>query len=107
MLYDKGPNDDLVSAEDALCAQVDPELFFTTNPGGGSSEGNVGSYSAVKYARSLCAECSLTIPCLLTALTNGEKYGIWGGSMPNDRKKMKTKAQAIKFVDNLKKPQEK
>jgi hypothetical protein len=103
MLYTKGPNDDLVAAEDALCAQVDPEIFFTSDTGGGVKEGSVGSYVAAGYARSLCAQCPLTVACLMTAVANKEKYGIWGGSMPHDRRTLRTKTQVIKFVEKLKK----
>lgn len=102
MLYQKGPNDDLVSAEDALCAQVDPELFFTTDTGGGAREGSVGAYMAAKYAKTLCAKCPLTFACLMTAVANEEKYGIWGGAVPKERKSITTKAHVLKFVEELK-----
>lgn len=103
MSKDKPAVKGLIDATGALCAEVDPELFFTSDTGGGVAEGSIGSYVAAGYARSLCAQCPLTVPCLLAAVANKEQYGIWGGSMPNDRRRLRTKEHVIKFVDKLKK----
>jgi WhiB family redox-sensing transcriptional regulator len=96
------PYDDTLDANSALCAQVDPELFFA----GDGSRIN-GDYKAAYkhglYAKSLCAQCELTVPCLLTAMVNREEYGIWGGASGKERRTLKTKKQALKFVDELRK----
>ena len=45
--------------------------------------------------------CPLALACLTTALHNKEEYGIWGGATPNERKKLKTRTQAKKFLFDL------
>lgn len=53
--------------EDALCAQVDPEVFFPETPG------------PARQAKELCRRCPVRNECLEYALTNRERFGIWGG----------------------------
>jgi WhiB family redox-sensing transcriptional regulator len=64
--------------EQALCAQVDPELFYPTAIG--------PSYMpAARLAKAICAECPIKIQCLERALKTNEEYGIWGGTTPRER----------------------
>ena len=64
-------------AKDALCAQADPEAFFpergtpTTNP------------------KTICAACDVQADCLGYALRHNEKYGIWGGTSPKERQRLR------------------
>lgn len=54
---------------DAICAQIDPELWFPDN----------GDHRAAKR---ICATCPVTAECLAFALQNevsGHRYGIYGG----------------------------
>lgn len=60
--------------EQALCAQVDPELFFPDK--GGSS----------RPAIAICGRCEVREQCLQLALDNGEEYGLWGGLSPKHRR---------------------
>lgn len=60
----------------AVCAQVDPELFF---PEGGSA----------KDAKSLCAVCPVRIRCLQYALDHNEIYGVYGGTSPRERRALR------------------
>ena len=83
----------------ALCAETDPDLFFAMEF---TTEQRYASYESSTAAKALCAACPLTLQCLMTALENKEEYGIWGGSMPRQRRQIKTKAQAEKFVIELK-----
>lgn len=53
--------------DDALCTQVDPEIFFP-----GKEEGH-------ENAKRVCDACSVAEQCLQYALRNDEKHGIWGG----------------------------
>lgn len=87
----------VVDASGALCAEIDPELWF---PSVENASGQ-NSYEAANYAKSVCARCPLSLVCLTTALRNKEDYGIWGGATPNERKKIKTTAQAKKFLLDL------
>jgi WhiB family transcriptional regulator, redox-sensing transcriptional regulator len=51
----------------ALCAQVDPELFFPDK--GGSS----------KRAKAVCMACPVRMSCLDGAVERFERFGVWGG----------------------------
>lgn len=62
---------------DALCAQVDPEIFFPEK--GGST----------KEAKSICAKCEVANECLIFALANDERYGVFGGKSERERRAMK------------------
>ena len=61
----------------ALCAQTDPEVFFPEK--GGSS----------KEAKAICSACEVRLECLEWAVTNEEKYGIWGGLTPQEREHLR------------------
>jgi WhiB family redox-sensing transcriptional regulator len=61
---------------DALCAQVDPEMFFPEN--GGTSE----------PAKAICRRCPVRAECLEYALDHGERYGIFGGLSERERRKI-------------------
>ena len=58
---------------EALCAQVDPELFFP--------EQGFPSH----HARAVCARCPVAAECLDWALAHRERYGIWGGTTARER----------------------
>lgn len=49
----------------------------------GTLEGNT------KSAKALCRVCRVNTECLLWALEHDEEYGIWGGSTPDERIRMK------------------
>jgi WhiB family redox-sensing transcriptional regulator len=63
--------------DDGLCAQTDPALFF---PESGESP---------RLARSICAECPVRDLCLAWALDHDERFGIFGGTTPAERKKIR------------------
>lgn len=62
--------------DDALCAQVDNEIFF---PGKGGS---------ARDARAVCAQCPVATKCLDYALASRESFGIWGGATERERRKL-------------------
>lgn len=62
--------------KDALCAQTDPDAFFPDK--GGSTQD----------AKKICASCDVRAECLEYALTNGERFGIWGGASERERRKI-------------------
>jgi WhiB family transcriptional regulator, redox-sensing transcriptional regulator len=62
--------------DDALCAQVDLEMFF---PEKGESQA---------AAKQVCALCPVTAKCLAYALENRVCEGIWGGTSGRERRKM-------------------
>ncbi|HWT39672.1 MAG TPA: WhiB family transcriptional regulator [Dongiaceae bacterium] len=63
--------------KDALCSQTDPEAFFPEK--GGST----------RDAKKVCASCDVTDQCLVYALNNDERFGIWGGLSERERRRLK------------------
>lgn len=61
----------------ALCAQTDPEAFFPEKGG-----------SALE-AKRICARCEVKSECLEYALDRKERFGIWGGMTPGERRRLK------------------
>lgn len=62
--------------EQALCAEVDAELFF---PERGASP---------RAAKIICRKCDVRQQCLEYALRNNEKYGVWGGTTDYERHRL-------------------
>lgn len=66
---------------DAVCAQVDPELFF---PEKGGHNGSI--------AIRICQQCPARLACLEYALeaeeTTAGRYGIFGGTTPMQRRRI-------------------
>jgi WhiB family redox-sensing transcriptional regulator len=54
--------------EDALCRQVDPELWFP------ETGGDCGT-----TAKRLCASCPVQTECLEYGVTTFQRHGVWGG----------------------------
>ena len=61
----------------ANCLGVDPDLFF---PERGAS---------TKEAKEVCRGCVVRGDCLVYALQNGEKFGIWGGMSERERRRIR------------------
>lgn len=62
----------------AVCASVDPELWFP------AKEADPGF-----RAKRICRSCPVRIECLAYAMANDEPYGIWGGKSRQERAKLK------------------
>lgn len=63
-----------------LCTTVDPELFFPEN---------YSDLDAVKAAKDICNACWIQKDCLSFAIQQKEREGIWGGTTPSERKKLR------------------
>ena len=61
----------------ALCGETDPEAFFPEK--GGST----------RDAKRVCASCDVRAECLEFALTNDERFGIWGGLSERERRRLR------------------
>ena len=61
----------------ANCLGVDPDLFF---PERGAS---------TREAKEVCKGCVVREDCLEYALSNGEKFGIWGGLSERERRRIR------------------
>jgi WhiB family transcriptional regulator, redox-sensing transcriptional regulator len=66
--------------ERALCAQTDPEAFFPEK--GGST----------REAKKICVQCPVRAECLEYALSNDERFGIWGGLSERERRRLRRRA---------------
>ena len=86
-----GPNilDMLVGPEwarHAACKDLEPEdadkMFFPERGG----KGNAG--------RALCRRCPVAEQCLELALTEGEAFGIWGGTSERERRVLRREREA-------------
>jgi WhiB family redox-sensing transcriptional regulator len=69
--------------ERALCAEVDPELWFP-EPGCDSPA-----------AKLICGRCPVQVECLDFAMTNYEPYGIWGGLSAHERRELRAEVRAV------------
>lgn len=65
----------------ALCAEVDPEIWFP-------EEGGNSKYKtpAAMYAKQLCEACPAMQECRDYALKYTGLFGIWGGLDPSERR---------------------
>ncbi|OMQ14765.1 transcription factor WhiB [Modestobacter sp. VKM Ac-2676] len=66
--------------ENALCAETDPEAFFPEK--GGST----------REAKKICTGCDVRAECLEYALSNDERFGIWGGLSERERRRLRRRA---------------
>jgi len=62
--------------ERSACYGLDPEVFFPT------TEEEAG------LALSYCGVCPVKAVCLAWALQNGERYGVWGGTTEQQRRRL-------------------
>jgi WhiB family transcriptional regulator, redox-sensing transcriptional regulator len=62
--------------ETAACYGLDPEIFFPT------TEEEAG------LALSYCGMCGVREVCLAWAIQNGERYGVWGGTTEQARRRL-------------------
>ena len=68
----------------ASCIESDPDLFF---PERGAS---------TNEAKRICRACLVREECLEYALTNGEKFGIWGGLDERQRRHVRRERAAAR-----------
>ena len=66
----------------ANCLGVDPDLFFPVGTTGPAIE-------QIENAKAVCMECEARQPCLEFALTNDERFGIWGGLSERERRRLR------------------
>jgi WhiB family redox-sensing transcriptional regulator len=61
---------------EAICSQVDPEVFYPEKGG------------TTAPAKLICAQCPVVDECLAYALEHGERFGIWGGLSDRERRRL-------------------
>lgn len=63
-------------AEEAACRTSHPDLFFPETVRGDN------------HAKAICSRCPVRTECLNHALDTDEKYGVWGGLTPRERRRL-------------------
>lgn len=66
----------------ALCAEIDPDIFYPEK----NTDGTV--------AKRVCLKCEVRVECLQYAIDNNERHGIWGGLNEKSRRKLQGKKVA-------------
>ena len=66
--------------DEALCAQVDPELFFAEKK---------GDWAKVFRAKMVCHRCPVKNACLAYAIDSPELVGVWGGTTVKQRQALR------------------
>ena len=69
-----------------LCLTYDPDIFFPEDY----------EDSSVAKAKGICNSCWVKDGCLSFALKTNEKEGIWGGTTPVERRRIKRRAQRVR-----------
>lgn len=67
----------------AVCKGIDPNVFIP-NEGRG-----LNGRTTYTRARAFCAVCPVRIECLMYALTANIEFGMYGGTTPRERRRMK------------------
>jgi len=67
-------------ADQAVCGQVDPDLFF---PKKGES---------TKDPKQICSGCPVRVQCRDWALTHDVRHGVWGGLSDRERTRLRRQA---------------
>lgn len=78
---DKGAAPKANWVERAICAGADVNLFFTNQRG--------NNRAAYAEGLRICSNCPVKAECLQHALDHNEQDGVWGGTTPSDRDRMK------------------
>jgi WhiB family redox-sensing transcriptional regulator len=77
-------------AEQALCAQADPDAWFPEK----------GQHAPAKTAIGICQACPVRTQCLDYALSGADTWGgiaagIWGGTTPQERARLRQQRKAV------------
>ena len=67
---------------EALCVNVESELFFSEDRAG------------IRAAKSICAVCPVREECLRYALERPDLDGIWGGTTTSERRQLRRRARS-------------
>lgn len=84
-----GPVRALPWADEALCAQVDPELFFSQASSRYESTPNGDREAA---AKAICRRCPVMRQCRAYAMEHPELEGIWGAQTEKERRQARKEA---------------
>jgi WhiB family transcriptional regulator, redox-sensing transcriptional regulator len=69
--------------EPTPCFQTHPDLFFPDSYG-------LSHHHEISEARALCRECPVRLACLAWAVERTDLEGIWAGTTPMERRRLRT-----------------
>lgn len=72
--------------EDGACRGVEPEVFFPV------------SDDEAWRAKEICGVCAVKTDCLVFALQNRERYGVWGGVTEKERIELQRRGAAQRIL---------
>lgn len=72
-------DDDQTWRLDAACVDLSSEGFFLAGD----------DLKGMRSAQAVCAECPVVAECLEFALASNQSLGIWGGTTPNERRRLR------------------
>jgi WhiB family redox-sensing transcriptional regulator len=67
----------------AACRDVDIDVFYPLD-----NDRGFFAQQRVQQAKQICRSCPVIGVCLAVALADDEKYGIWGGTTPDERARL-------------------
>lgn len=68
-----------IEREGAPCAEL-PFIFFPEDIPSSTTR-----QQAIELARKMCAQCPIRLECFEYAMNTGQRFGIWGGTLPSER----------------------
>lgn len=77
--------------EKARCKAYSSELFYPEKDNQRKVHPKI-----YRSAKNICANCPVSMDCLLYAIENAEIYGVWGGKSPNERRALFIKLYGYK-----------
>jgi len=70
------------------CLSADPDLFFPVASGALAA-------TQIRQAQRICASCQVRGECLDFAMRSGETHGVWGGTTPEERLRVRRQRTRI------------
>lgn len=70
------------------CRSSDPNLFFPLGRGRAAAE-------QAEVAKVICRSCPSLAPCLAFALAAHQELGVWGGTTPDERRRIRRPLRAV------------
>lgn len=63
--------------------QSAPDLYFP------DLDQDISPLATLRLAKTMCGECPIRVQCLNYAVANEEGHGVWGGTTPKERSKIR------------------
>lgn len=84
-----GPAHALPWADQALCAQADPDLWFEQSSSRYETHNGREAEERRSMAKAICERCPVRPECLEHAMADSTLQGIWGGLTEKERRELR------------------